>query len=183
MPIAVPQFGAQEIDAAEIDFELGDSFTPVIRRAKVDDVHGMSALINYYASNNVMLARGPQYLYQHIQDYIVITAQKPFWDKEIVIACGALHVLWADLAEIRSIAVHHSCQRKGLGKLMVNTLVERCEELRIPRAFVFTLNAAFFRDCGFREFDRNDLPPVVWVECSKCPKFYRCDEIGMIKDL
>lgn len=183
MPIAVPHFGpaGERVPASDIRIENADKLE--IRPARVDDVHSMSALINSYAANNVMLARGPQYLYQHIQDYLVVVAPTDKNRGETVIACGALHVLWADLAEIRSIAVHKSCQRQGLGRKVVDRLIERCRDLRIPRVFVFTLVAEFFNRCGFNEFDRNDLPPVVWVECSKCPKFYRCDEIGMIRDL
>lgn len=154
-----------------------------IRSARVQDVHGMSALINQYASANVMLARGPQYLYQHIQDYMVVTLQSKADVRGTVVACGALHVLWADLAEIRSVAVHKACQGRGLATKLVTALTERCKNLGIPRVFVFTLVAQFFEKCGFIECDRAELPPFVWVECSKCPKFYRCDEIGMIKTI
>lgn len=182
MPIAIPRPGGPDI-AAIPEVYIPENSEPPIRPARVDDVHGMSALINRYAGANVMLARGPQYLYQHIQDYMVITAPEKKSGREIVIACGALHVLWADLAEIRSIAVHQSCQRRGLGARLVNALVDRCRYLGIPRVFCFTLVASFFRNCGFVEFSREELPPIVWVECSKCPKFYRCDEIGMIRSL
>lgn len=143
----------------------------------------MSALINQYASANVMLARGPQYLYQHIQDYLVATAPNAEDGKDTVIACGAVHVLWADLAEIRSVAVHCGCQKSGIGHALVKALMERCRFLGIPRVFVFTLVDSFFRGCGFEEIDRDMLPPVVWVECSKCPKFYRCDETCMLASL
>lgn len=152
-----------------------------IRPACVSDVHGMSALINQYASANVMLARGPQYLYQHIQDYMVVTS--PAGDGEVVVGCGAVHVLWADLAEIRSVAVHPACNGMGLGRNIVAALLDRCACLGIPRVFVFTLVDEFFRKCGFSEYDRELLPPAVWVECSKCPKFYRCDEICMLRNV
>ena len=182
MPIAIPRF---EVDIISVvpEVSVGDNATLEIRPARVSDVHGMSALINQYASANVMLARGPQYLYQHIQDYMVVTAPAVVNGAETVVACGALHVLWADLAEIRSIAVHQSCQGRGLGRRLVSALVERCRELGIPRVFVFTLVPNFFGSCGFMEFERENLPPIVWVECSKCPKFYRCDEIGMLLSL
>ncbi|MDE5832222.1 MAG: N-acetyltransferase [Desulfovibrio sp.] len=179
MPIAVPTFGAK--GAVPPDVSVSDIRDLVVRPAKVGDARAMSALINYYAADNVMLARGPQYLYQHIQDYIVVSL--PSGEEETIVACGALHVLWEDLAEIRSIAVHPACQGLGLGKILVDTLVARCENLGIPRAFVFTLVDDFFRKCGFRPIDRKDLPPVVWAECSKCPKFYRCDEISMMRTL
>lgn len=182
MPIAIPRCEPGNV-ALVPEVQLDADTCLDIRSARVSDVHGMSALINQYAAANVMLARGPQYLYQHIQDYMVVTAPSVENGEEVVVACGALHVLWADLAEIRSIAVHHSCQGRGLGRRLVAALVERCRILGIPRVFVFTLVARFFRNCGFEEFQREELPPIVWVECSKCPKFYRCDEIGMIRSL
>ena len=151
-----------------------------IRPAKAGDVHDMSALINHYASNNVMLARGPQYLYQHLQDYLVATSIRKDTGKECVVGCAALNILWGDLAEVRSLAVHRSCQHKGLGGDIVRQLIERCRALEIPRVFCFTLVDAFFRSIGFTVFDRDLLPPIVWAECSKCPKFYNCDEISMI---
>ncbi|WP_165077041.1 MULTISPECIES: N-acetyltransferase [unclassified Desulfovibrio] len=187
MPVDIPRFEVGSVPSTVPttvpEVRLTADTKLEIRPARVSDVHGMSALINQYASSNVMLARGPQYLYQHIQDYMVVTAPSAENGAETVVACGALHVLWADLAEIRSIAVHQSCQDRGLGRSLVAALVERCRDLGIPRVFVFTLVASFFRNCGFREFERENLPPIVWVECSKCPKFYRCDEIGMIRSL
>ncbi|MBD5553106.1 MAG: N-acetyltransferase [Desulfovibrio sp.] len=177
MPILMPRPGRKQLPIPEV--RLASSAPPVIRPAKVSDVDGMSALINQYAAANVMLARGPQYLYEHIQDYMVIVAQEAANGAETVIACGSVHVLWADLAEIRSIAVHPGCERMGFGNQIVSALVGRCRLLGIPRVFVFTLADQFFYKCGFREFDRELLPPAVWVECSKCPKFYRCDEICM----
>lgn len=182
MPIAIPQPDTGSSDYEGHGIKISSNTPLDIRAARVNDVHGMSALINQYAANNVMLARGPQYLYQHIQDYVVIAVPDED-ENETVIACGALHVLWEDLAEIRSIAVHRNCQKMGLGKKLVNFLVERCQALGIPRVFVFTLVDKFFMKCGFEEFRREELPPIVWVECSKCPKFYKCDEIGMIKQL
>lgn len=180
MPVAMPRFYGQNRSFPQ-ELAFDDSLAFELRPATVKDVHGMSSLINQYAGANVMLARGPQYLYQHIQDYMVITTRANA--KDIVIACGALHVLWEDLAEIRSIAVQQSCQGRGLAKRLVEALVKRCQTLEIPRVFVFTLAAGFFEKCGFIECDRTELPPFVWVECSKCPKFYRCDEIGMIKNI
>ena len=181
MPIAVPSY---ESSASLVpDVSISSASDLLVRSARVDDVHSMSALINHYAADNVMLARGPQYLYQHIQDYIVVAIPATEEKGETIVACGALHVLWEDLAEIRSIAVHHSCQRLGIGAILVDTLLERCAVLGIPRVFVFTLVDKFFEKRGFEKFNREDLPAVVWVECSKCPKFYRCDEIGMMKIL
>lgn len=181
MPILMPRPGNGHLPVQPVILE--SDAAPDIRPAKVGDVHGMSALINQYASANVMLARGPQYLYQHIQDYMVVAYPSADDGRETVIACGALHVLWEDLAEIRSVAVHPACNNRGLGKRLVQALIDRCRFLGIPRVFVFTLAGRFFEGCGFRNYDRELLPPAVWVECSKCPKFYRCDELCMLHSL
>ena len=181
MPFVVPQFqGQNTVSMPRVN--LAQTGEIVIRPARVGDVHGVSTLINHYAASNVMLPKGPQYLYMHIQDYMVMTA-KDTEDQECVIACGSLHVLWSDLAEIRSMAVHNECQRQGLGRKLVSALIERCRALDIPRVFVFTLTPHFFASCGFRECNRDTLPAVVWAECSKCPKFYHCDETSMMYDL
>lgn len=180
MPIAMPRPGIINAPLPEVAIAKGKAIE--IRPARVADVNGMSALINQYAAANVMLARGPQYLYQHIQDYLVATAPDVN-GHDAVIACGSVHVHWADLAEIRSIAVHRGCQKSGIGRGIVMALMERCRQLGIPRVFVFTLVDDFFRGCGFADFDRDMLPPGVWVECSKCSKFYCCDESCLLANL
>ena len=148
------------------------------RKARIQDVDGMSNLINEFAAARIMLARGPLYLYQNIQDYRVITAMLD--DREVVLACGGLHVLWEDLAEVRSVAVHPDLQRKGIGRLLVQDLISDARTLGAAHVFTFTLAPGFFSSLGFSAVDRDTLSPVVWAECSKCPKFYKCDEVGMM---
>ncbi|MBP3731254.1 MAG: N-acetyltransferase [Mailhella sp.] len=148
------------------------------RHARIQDVDGMSSLINEFAAARIMLARGPLYLYQNIQDYRVITI--PVAGKETVVACGGLHVLWEDLAEVRSVAVHPALQRRGVGRLIVQDLISDAWQLGAAHVFTFTLAPGFFSSLGFAAVDRDTLSPVVWAECSKCPKFYKCDEVGMM---
>lgn len=183
MDIAVPLEGSRE--AVVVPDVLVEDVTALkIRQATVQDVHGMSALINEFASSKVMLPRGPQYLYEHIMDYIVVTAPRADGRQgQIVVACGSSHVLWEDLAELRSLAVHPACQNGGLGKRIVEELIRRLRAVGIHRAFVFTLAPRFFSSCGFIRMPREEMPRIVWVECSKCPKFYRCDEVGMVRNL
>lgn len=152
------------------------------RKASIRDVNGMSTLINEFAARGIMLARGPLYLYQSIQDYRVMTMPAPD-GTERVVACGGLHVLWEDLAEVRSVAVHPALQKKGLGRIMVEALLDDARRLEVRRAFTFTLAERFFRSLDFAVIPRDQLPPVVWAECSKCPKYYKCDEVGMIRPL
>lgn len=151
------------------------------RNAVIGDVDSMSALINDYASARIMLARGPLYLYQSIKDYKVISAI--IEGKDTLIACAGLHVLWEDLAEVRSVAVHPALHRRGLGALLVQALMEDARALGVHHLFTFTLAEGFFKALGFKTIDRNTIPPVVWSGCSNCPKFYKCDEIGMMYHL
>ena len=148
------------------------------RKARIQDVDSMSSLINEFAAARIMLARGPLYLYQNIQDYRVITAM--MGEREVVLACGGRHVLWEDLAEVRSVAVHPGLQHKGIGRLIVQDLIADARALGAAHVFTFTLAPGFFSSLGFSAVDRDTLSPVVWAECSKCPKFYKCDEVGMM---
>ncbi len=193
----------QDFPTAVFPVEFLPGYTPLLsfnpenlpkelvpRKANIHDVHGMSMLINEYAQNGEMLARGPQHLYQAIREYHVITVpteqevRGPLGiANEIVIACIGLHILWEDLAEVRSVAVHPLIKRKGVGTLLVNHAKETAKKLGIKTLFSFTMSPDFFRRQGFREVPRQNLPPVVWSECSNCPKFYKCDEVGMIHSL
>ena len=130
------------------------------RKAKIQDVDGMSSLINEFASARIMLARGPLYLYQNIQDYRVITVNAG--EKEIVLACGGLRisiVLWEDLAEVRSVAVHPQLQHKGIGRLLVQDLIEDARALGAAHVFTFTLAPGFFSSLGFSAVDRDHALP------------------------
>ena len=171
---AVPGAGSTLPDLTGIDLPSMVSS----RHARIQDVDGMSSLINEFAAARIMLARGPLYLYQNIQDYRVITI--PVGGRETVVACGGLHVLWEDLAEVRSVAVHPALQRRGVGRSIVRDLVEDARALGAAHVFTFTLSPGFFATLGFSAVDRDTLSPVVWAECSKCPKFYKCDEVGMM---
>lgn len=183
MDIAVPRASTVQ-ESVVPDVLVNDVDSLTIRQATVEDVHGMSALINEFASSKVMLARGPQYLYEHIMDYIVVTAPRADGrEVQVVVGCGACHVLWEDFAELRSVAVHPACQNSGLGTRIVEELVRRLRSVGIRRVFVFTLAPRFFSHCGFIRMPREEIPSIVWVECSRCPKFYRCDEVGMVRNI
>lgn len=175
---AVP---VEDAPANDLLFKLDTAEIPKIltpRPATIPDVDGMSLLINEYASARIMLARGPLYLYQSIKDYKVMSVEQH--GTERLVACGGLHVLWEDLAEVRSVAVHPDLQHKGYGRTMVEALIKDAKALGVHHLFTFTLSEGFFKRLGFETIERSTIPPVVWAECSKCPKFYKCDEIGMM---
>ena len=163
----------------------------IIQKAQIRDVEEILALVNGFASSNLMLPRGPQYLYENIRDFVIaIDENIPVYSltdtKEVMnlmVACGSLHVLWEDIAEVRALAIHPDYQHLGLGSRIVKFMEEEARKIGIHRLFTFTMTEDFFRALGFHKINRKDLPPKVWGECSRCPKYFQCDEVGMVLDL
>lgn len=168
----------------------------LVRKARISDVREILHLINGFAEANFVLPRGPQYIFENIRDFAVAIIKE---DKggglegpersnhsetpAAIVACGSLHVLWEDLAEVRSLAVHPDFQRRGLGRKIVEFMEEEARGLGVKKLFAFTLAEGFFRALGFEPKGTQELPAKVWGECSKCPKYFKCDEIGMILEL
>jgi amino-acid N-acetyltransferase len=163
----------------------------VIQKAQVRDVEEILELVNGFAELNLMLFRGPQYLYENIRDFVIVSDRNvPVYSLtetrevlHLIVACGSLHVLWEDIAEIRALAIHPDYQHMGLGSKIVEYLQEEAKQLGIKRLFTFTVTEDFFKTLGFRRQNREDLPPKVWGECTSCPKYFHCDEVGMVLDL
>ena len=145
-----------------------------VEKARIRDVVQMQQLINYFADKGEMLARSLSEIYENIRDYFVVRQD------EQVIACGALHVMWSDLAEIKSLAVAESSQRRGIGGQIVETCLKEASELGIATIFCLTYKPPFFERFGFSQIDKMELPHKVWTECYRCPKFPNCDEVALI---
>lgn len=148
-----------------------------IRKATMADVPAIHRLIHLYAQQGLMLRRPLMLLYEQVRDFAVAV------EGDRVVGCGGLHILWHDLAEIRSLAVDPECQGKGVGRQMVEFLVAEAAALGIRRVFALTYQQAFFAKCGFRVVKKETLPQKVWKECVYCDKFHACDEIAMIREL
>jgi amino-acid N-acetyltransferase len=190
----------------------------VIRKALVSDVYSILELLNGFATSQLILPRGPQYLYENIRDFAVAVLETPAQpgagrgedrkegqegdqekdpdldqnkdpdpDREksrsTIVACGSLHVMWEDLAEIRSLVTREEYQRCGLGRRMVEFLENEARQLGVKKLFAFTLVEEFFRALGFERKEREELPEKLWGECSWCPKYFKCNEIGMILEI
>jgi amino-acid N-acetyltransferase len=121
-----------------------------------------------------MLARPLSELYEGIRDFLVVR------EGEQVVACAALHVDWADLAEIRSLAVAEGKKLTGIGAGLVKACLEEAATLGIETIFCFTYKPDFFRRQGFVDIDKMELPRKVWTDCLRCPKFPNCDETALI---
>jgi amino-acid N-acetyltransferase len=146
-----------------------------VDRAKVGDAVLMHQLISYFADKGEMLPRALSEIYEGIRDYFVVRKG------EKVVACAALHVTWADLAEIRSLAVEEKEQNQNLGSLLIQACLAEAKELGIPKVFCLVRKPAFFEKHGFRLIDKTELPQKVWAECYRCPKFPNCDEVALLR--
>ena len=146
-----------------------------IRKALLKDAETIYELANFYANKALMLSRSRGAIYDSIRDFAVVED-----DKGDVIACGALQVFWSDLAEVRTLAVKEDLKGKGIGKMIVDYLLQDARDLGIHRVFTLTYQPDFFKKCNFYEIDKEEMPHKVWKYCVNCPKFPNCDEICMV---
>ena len=162
-----------------------------IQKAQIRDVKEIIELVNGFAAMNLMLPRGPQYVYENIRDFVIASDRNiPVYSLtetrealHLIVACGSLHVLWDDIGEIRALAIHPDYQHLGLGSKLIEFMKEEAGQLGLKHLFTFTLTEEFFKNLGFKRQGRDELPPKVWGECSRCPKYFKCDEIGMVLDI
>ena len=149
----------------------------ILRKATIEEVEKIYKLINGFASKDEMLPRSLSELYENIRDFYV------FMEDTQLIGCAALHIFWKDLAEIKSLAVRGSHQRRGIGRKLVLACMQEAKELRIAKMFVLTYSPEFFEKCGFCRIEKAELPQKIWSECVKCHKFPDCGEIPLIIDI
>jgi amino-acid N-acetyltransferase len=126
----------------------------LVRRARTADVPEIKALVDIYAgSGRKLLAKELVTLYEDVQDFRVAEADGQ------VVGCGALHVLWADLGEIRTLAVHPDYRNHGIGALLLDALLDTARELGLSRLFALTFQTDFFARHGFTEIDGTPVDP------------------------
>jgi amino-acid N-acetyltransferase len=149
----------------------------MIRKAKISDVKDIQKLLTNFASRGEMLSRSLSELYDSLRDFYI------YEDEGRVIGTSALHIVWEDLAEVRSVAVAEDAGRRGIGTQVVGACLEEARLLGLKRLFCLTYKPDFFAKFGFVVVDKSELPHKVWGDCIKCVKFPDCDEIAMILDL
>ncbi len=146
-------------------------------RATVRDAEGIHLLVNFWAAQGQMLPRTLGETYENLRDFFVVR------EGDRVVGCGALHIVWADMAELKSLAVEESQQSRGVGAAITRACVEEGRTIGLTGLFALTYRPGFFERLGWRQADVMTLPRKVWNECYRCPKFPGCDEIAMVIDL
>ncbi|OGS18282.1 MAG: GNAT family N-acetyltransferase [Elusimicrobia bacterium RIFOXYA2_FULL_40_6] len=149
----------------------------LIRQAKISDVKSIHLLVTEHAQKGELLPRPLSDLYEKVQEFIVAE------EKGGVIACGALHVSWEDMAEVRTLIVSKKYQGKGIGAKIVCVLEKYASRLGIKKVFALSFKPEFFKKLGYIEIKKEILPHKIWRDCIKCPLFPDCGETALIKNV
>ena len=129
-----------------------------IRPARTTDVRTIRGLIDEYAPDRRLLSKATVALYEDVTDFFVAD------DGGAVVACGALHVMWEDLAEVRTVAVLPHLLRRGIGTSVLDALIQRARDLGVSRIFCLTFETEFFQAFGFEEFNERGVDIRVYEE-------------------
>jgi amino-acid N-acetyltransferase len=146
----------------------------ILRKARVGDVETIQLLVNSFAERGEMLARPLSEIYENLRDFMVAEIDGQ------VVGCVALHINWSDLVEVKSLAVQPDHQGRGIGRRLVEACLDEARNLGLATVFALTLAPTFFEKIGFNRGVVDELPRKVWVECYRCPKFPKCDEVAML---
>jgi len=148
-----------------------------LRKAQIPDVKEIQKLLMTFASRGDMLSRSLSEIYESLRDFYVAE------ENGELLGVAALHIVWDDLAEVRSVAVAEQAGRKGIGGELVQACISEARQLGLKKIFCLTYKPDFFAKQGFHLVDKSELPHKVWGDCIKCPKFPDCDENAMIMEL
>ena len=149
----------------------------LIRPATIHDVGRISDIINSHAELGRMLFKSYAQLYEDLRDFAVFERDGQ------VVGTVALSIIWADLAEVRSLAVDENFRGQGIGRKLVEWTIDEARRLHVRRLMSLTYEQTFFEKLGFEVVAKETLPLKVWSDCVRCPKRDGCDEIAMVRTL
>jgi len=148
----------------------------IVRPADLKDVKGIQVFLNHYASMGDLLPRTKTDIIDNLNHFRVIEHENE------IIACGSLEHFTDELAEIRSLMVASDIKRGGLGRKIVETLIEIAEQRKVKRLMALTYVPEFFHKLGFKTVDKGIFPEKIWGICVNCYKFSNCDEIAVLRE-
>ncbi len=137
----------------------------------------IASVVDRFAGRGEILPRPIDEIYQTVREWAVAEQGGQ------IVGCGSLVVLWADLAEIRSLVVAPEAQGKGMGQELVVALITQAAELEVPQVFALTRKTGFFLKQGFHVVPRESLPRKIWKDCITCIKFVGCDEVAVVRSV
>ena len=131
---------------------------PTIRPARTSDIKAIRQIIDKYALHRRLLAKETVTLYEDVQEFTVAEV-----DGEII-GCGALHVLWEDLGEVRTVAVIEEFRGQKIGHQIMSAIIDRAQSLGLKRLFCLTFETEFFGKHGFNEIEGAPVEPEVYQQ-------------------
>ena len=129
-----------------------------IRPARTSDIKGIRLLIDSYAPQGRLLSKETVTLYESVQEFTVAV------EGDQVVGCGALHVLWEDLAEVRTVAVAEELRGKGVGHQILDSIIARAQAIGVKRIFCLTFETKFFGRHGFEAIEGTPVEPEIYKE-------------------
>jgi len=129
-----------------------------VRPARTNDVRAIKSLIDEYSADGHLLAKATVTLFEDIQEFVVAESDG------VVVGCGALHVMWEDLGEVRTLAVAGTHLRQGIGSLVLRELLTRARNVGVSRVFCLTFMTDFFGGHGFREIEEAPVDHDVYEQ-------------------
>jgi amino-acid N-acetyltransferase len=140
-----------------------------IRPARVGDVRPIRALVEPLARDRVLVSKDAVTYYEALQQFLVAEAVpegatgSSDGEPELV-GFGALHVLWEDLAEVRTLATDPTYRRQGIGHILLEALLDRARDLGVSRVFCLTFEVDFFAAHGFSTIEGTPVEPEVYAQ-------------------
>ena len=130
----------------------------VVRPARTSDIKKIRSIVDLYASQRRLLSKETVTLYEGVQEFTVAEVNGE------VVGCGALHILWEDLAEVRTVAVIESMQGKGIGHAILESILNKAKEIGVKKVFCLTFETKFFDSHGFNEIQGAPVEPDVYAQ-------------------
>ncbi|MBZ0253639.1 MAG: N-acetyltransferase [Candidatus Methylomirabilis sp.] len=151
----------------------------MIGKARLQDAEEIQQILAPFAEGGELLPLTLNDIYTKVRSFYIFRelATGP------ILGVCSLQITWADLGEIRSLAVRPESQGRGVGSKLVEACLAEGRELGLARIFTLTYRPEFFERLGFALIDKVELPHKVWNDCIRCQHYFDCNETALIKDL
>ena len=130
----------------------------LVRAARTSDIKKIRSIVDSYAAQRRLLSKETVTLYEGVQEFTVAEVNGE------VVGCGALHILWEDLAEVRTVAVIESMQGKGIGHAILESILNKAKEIGVKKVFCLTFETKFFDSHGFNEIQGAPVEPDIYAQ-------------------
>ncbi|MCA9774914.1 MAG: N-acetyltransferase [Myxococcales bacterium] len=151
----------------------------MIRKARIQDAEEIQQLLTPFADDGELLPLTLNDIYTRIRSFYVFQEMQT----GPILGAGSLQTTWADLGEVRSLAVRPEAQGRGVGSKIVRACMDEGRELGLERVFTLTYRPEFFARLGFEIIDKAKLPHKVWNDCVRCAHYFDCNETAMVRAL